>query len=49
MESAVRALRAGAHDFLRKPPSGGIEVVLTGERAAEKKRMRETNSAHARA
>ncbi len=43
MESAVRALRAGAHDFLRKPPSGGIEVVLTVERAAEKKRMRETN------
>ena len=43
MESAVRALRAGAHDFLRKPPSGGLEVVLTVERAAEKKRLRETN------
>jgi diguanylate cyclase (GGDEF)-like protein len=43
MESAVRALRSGAHDFLRKPPSGAIEVVLTVERAAEKKRLRETN------
>src|SRR6185295_9274938 len=43
MESAVRALRAGAHDFLRKPPSGAIEVVLTVERAGEKKRLRETN------
>jgi diguanylate cyclase (GGDEF)-like protein len=43
MESAVRALRAGAHDFLRKPPSGALEVVLTVERAAEKKRLRETN------
>lgn len=43
MESAVRALRSGAHDFLRKPASGAIEVVLTVERAAEKKRLRETN------
>src|SRR5882672_4154413 len=43
MESAVRALRSGAHDFLRKPPSGALEVVLTVERAAEKKRLRETN------
>src|SRR5260221_12070604 len=43
MESAVRALRSGAHDFLRKPPSGAIEVVLTVERAAEKKRLREPN------
>lgn len=43
MESAVRALRSGAHDFLRKPPSGALEVVLTVERAAEKKRLRDTN------
>ena len=43
LESAVRALRSGAHDFLRKPPSGALEVVLTVERAAEKKRLRETN------
>jgi two-component system, cell cycle response regulator len=43
MESAVRALRSGAHDFLKKPPSGALEVVLTVERAAEKKRLRETN------
>jgi two-component system, cell cycle response regulator len=43
MDSAVRALRSGAHDFLRKPPSGAVEVVLTVERAADKKRLRNTN------
>jgi diguanylate cyclase (GGDEF)-like protein len=44
MSCAVRALRLGAHDFLTKPPSGPDEVVLTVERAAEKKRLRETNA-----
>jgi diguanylate cyclase (GGDEF)-like protein len=44
MSSAVRALRLGAHDFLTKPPSGPDEVVLTVERAAEKKRLRDTNA-----
>jgi diguanylate cyclase (GGDEF)-like protein len=40
---AIRALRLGAHDFLTKPPSSPDEIVLTVERAAEKKRLRETN------
>ena len=44
MSSAVRALRLGAHDFLTKPPSGPDEVVHTVERAAEKKRLRDTNA-----
>ena len=41
--SAVRALRLGAHDFLSKPPSGAAEVIVTVERALEKKRLREAN------
>ena len=43
--SAVRALRLGAHDFLSKPPSGADEVILTVERALEKKRLRDANAA----
>jgi two-component system cell cycle response regulator len=43
MESAIRALRLGAHDFLTKPPANAEEVVLTVDRAVEKKRLRETN------
>jgi diguanylate cyclase (GGDEF)-like protein len=43
--SAVRALRLGAHDFLTKPPSGAAEVILTVERALEKKRLRDANAA----
>jgi diguanylate cyclase (GGDEF)-like protein len=43
MTSAIRALRLGAHDFLTKPPAGPDEVVLTVDRAVEKKRLRETN------
>jgi two-component system, cell cycle response regulator len=43
ISTAIRALRLGAHDFLTKPPSGPDEVVLTVERAAEKKRLRDTN------
>jgi two-component system cell cycle response regulator len=41
---AVRALRLGAHDFLTKPPSGSSEVILTVERALEKKRLRDANA-----
>jgi two-component system cell cycle response regulator len=44
LDAAIRALRLGAHDFLTKPPSGADEVVLTVERALEKKRLRETNA-----
>ena len=44
MSAAIRALRLGAHDFLTKPPTGPDEVVLTVARAAEKKRLRETNA-----
>lgn len=41
--SALRALRLGAHDFLTKPPSAPEEVLLTVERAVEKKRLVESN------
>jgi diguanylate cyclase (GGDEF)-like protein len=41
---AVRALRLGAHDFLSKPPSGSAEVLLTVERALEKKRLGDANA-----
>src|SRR6266571_6758116 len=43
MSSAVRALRLGAHDYLTKPPARADEVILTVERAIEKKRLREAN------
>jgi diguanylate cyclase (GGDEF)-like protein len=43
MGCAIKALRLGAHDFLTKPPSGPDEVVLTVDRAVEKKRLREAN------
>jgi len=43
MNSAIRALRLGAHDFLTKPPAGPDEVVLTVDKAVEKKRLREAN------
>lgn len=39
----VRALRLGAHDFLTKPPAGPHEVILTVDRAIEKKRLKEAN------
>lgn len=44
MESAVKALRLGAHDYLLKPPARLEEVVLTVERALEKKRLRDENA-----
>ncbi len=43
MGSALRALRLGAHDFLTKPPAAPEEVILTIERAVEKKRLVESN------
>jgi diguanylate cyclase (GGDEF)-like protein len=43
MNSAIRALRLGAHDFLTKPPSGPDEVIVAVDRAVEKKRLRESN------
>lgn len=43
MDAAVRALRLGAHDYLLKPPERLEEIVLTVERAAEKKRLRDEN------
>jgi len=39
----VRALRLGAHDFLTKPPAGPHEVIVTVDRAMEKKRLKEAN------
>jgi len=44
MDAAVGALRLGAHDYLLKPPKRLEEIVLTIERAAEKKRLRDENS-----
>ena len=43
MSCAVKALRLGAHDYLTKPPSSADEVVLTVQRAIEKKRLHEAN------
>jgi two-component system, cell cycle response regulator len=43
MGSAVRALRMGAHDYLTKPPPSSDEVVLTVERAMEKRQLRKEN------
>jgi diguanylate cyclase (GGDEF)-like protein len=40
---AVRAMRLGAHDFLTKPPAGPHEVLVTVDRAMEKKRLKEAN------
>jgi diguanylate cyclase (GGDEF)-like protein len=40
---AVRALRLGAHDYLAKPPASADEVLLTVERALEKKRLKDSN------
>jgi diguanylate cyclase (GGDEF)-like protein len=40
---AVRALRLGAHDYLSKPPSNADQVLLTVERALEKKALRDAN------
>ena len=44
MNSAIRALRLGAHDFLTKPPAGPDEVIVAVDRAVEKKRLREANT-----
>ena len=44
MSAAVRALRLGAHDYLTKPPSSSEQILLTVERAIEKKRLREANA-----
>lgn len=44
METAVRALRLGAHDFLTKPPAGPEVVVLTVTKAVEKKRLHDANA-----
>jgi len=43
MNCAIRALRLGAHDFLTKPSAHPEEVVLTVNRAVEKKRLRDAN------
>jgi two-component system cell cycle response regulator len=43
MSCAIQALRLGAHDYLTKPPSSADEVVLTVQRAVEKKRLKEAN------
>ena len=43
MTCAIQALRLGAHDYLTKPPSSAEEVVLTVQRAVEKKRLKDAN------
>ena len=44
VDSAVQALRLGAHDYLPKPPPSPDKVVLTVQRAVEKKRLRDENA-----
>ncbi len=41
IDSAIRALRLGAHDYLTKPLSGPDQALLAVERALETKRQRE--------
>ena len=43
IEYALRALRLGAHDFMAKPLSSAAQMVLTVDRAIEKKRLRDAN------
>jgi two-component system, cell cycle response regulator len=43
VDCAVRALRLGAHDYLQKPPQNAEQVIVTVDRALEKKRLREAN------
>jgi two-component system cell cycle response regulator len=40
---AIRALRLGAHDYLSKPPTSPDQVLMTIERAVEKKRLKDAN------
>jgi two-component system cell cycle response regulator len=44
IQSALKALRLGAHDFLTKPPQRPGEVSLAVEKALEKKRLRDENA-----
>lgn len=43
VDSAIRALRLGAHDYIPKSPDSGDEVVRTVDRALEKKRKKEAD------
>jgi two-component system cell cycle response regulator len=43
-ESAVQALRLGAHDYISKAPAAMEAIPLAVERAAEKWRLREENA-----
>lgn len=43
-ESAVQALRLGAHDYITKSPAAVEAVALAVERAAEKWRLRDENA-----
>lgn len=45
LSCAVRALRLGAHDYLVKTPARPEEVVMTVERAIDKKRLKAANAA----
>ena len=44
VDSAVKALRLGAHDYLTKPPQSPDTILFTVERALEKKRLRDENA-----
>jgi diguanylate cyclase (GGDEF)-like protein len=44
VQSAIEALRLGAHDYLAKPPSSPKTIVGAVEKALEKKRLREENA-----
>jgi diguanylate cyclase (GGDEF)-like protein len=43
VNSAVKALRLGAHDFLMKPPTSAEQVIATVDRAVESKRLKDAN------
>jgi two-component system chemotaxis family response regulator WspR len=44
INSAVSALRLGAHDYLTKPPQSPETIIFTVERALDKKRLRDENA-----
>lgn len=43
MRSAIQALRLGAHDYVARPPAAAADVVMSVQRAIEKKRLKESN------
>ena len=44
VQSAIQALRLGAHDYLTKPPQSPEAIIHTVEKALEKKHLRDENA-----